>query len=81
MEAGGAPLAPGPENMAALRAAKKALRLEMKRKVAALSDAERRRQTEAVSRRVSDSGETPAHRHIPPFGADPTPGGGDPATT
>ncbi|XP_043533572.1 5,10-methenyltetrahydrofolate synthetase (5-formyltetrahydrofolate cyclo-ligase) isoform X1 [Chiloscyllium plagiosum] len=52
MEAGGAPLAPSPGNMAALRAAKKALRLEMKRKVAALSDAEKRRQTEAVSRRL-----------------------------
>ncbi|XP_048418478.1 5,10-methenyltetrahydrofolate synthetase (5-formyltetrahydrofolate cyclo-ligase) isoform X1 [Stegostoma tigrinum] len=52
MEGGGAPLAPIPGNMAALRAAKTALRLEMKRKVAALSDAEKRRQTEAVSRRL-----------------------------
>ncbi|XP_048471871.1 5,10-methenyltetrahydrofolate synthetase (5-formyltetrahydrofolate cyclo-ligase) [Rhincodon typus] len=52
MEGGGALLAPRPGNMAALRAAKKALRLEMKRKVAALSDAEKRRQTEAVSRRL-----------------------------
>ncbi|XP_072324891.1 5-formyltetrahydrofolate cyclo-ligase [Scyliorhinus torazame] len=52
MEAGDAPLTPSPENMAALRSAKKALRLEMKRRVAALSDAEKRRQTEVVSRRL-----------------------------
>ncbi|XP_078386597.1 5-formyltetrahydrofolate cyclo-ligase [Cetorhinus maximus] len=52
MEAGDAPPALSPGNMAALTAAKKALRLEMKRRVAALSDAEKRRQTEAVSRRL-----------------------------
>ncbi|XP_072889064.1 5-formyltetrahydrofolate cyclo-ligase isoform X1 [Hemitrygon akajei] len=39
-------------NMAALRAAKKALRLEMKRRVAALSDTEKHRQSVAVSRRL-----------------------------
>ncbi|XP_032906506.1 5-formyltetrahydrofolate cyclo-ligase isoform X1 [Amblyraja radiata] len=39
-------------NMAALWAAKKALRLDLKRRVAALSDAEKRRQTAAVSRRL-----------------------------
>ncbi|XP_062921851.1 5,10-methenyltetrahydrofolate synthetase (5-formyltetrahydrofolate cyclo-ligase) isoform X1 [Mobula hypostoma] len=39
-------------NMAALRAAKKALRLEMKRRVAALSDTEKHRQSVAVSRQL-----------------------------
>ncbi|XP_072134488.1 5-formyltetrahydrofolate cyclo-ligase isoform X2 [Mobula birostris] len=38
--------------MAALRAAKKALRLEMKRRVAALSDTEKHRQSVAVSRQL-----------------------------
>ncbi|XP_069768151.1 5-formyltetrahydrofolate cyclo-ligase [Narcine bancroftii] len=41
-----------PGNMATLRAAKKALRLEMKRRVASLSEIEKQRQTGAVSRRL-----------------------------
>ncbi|XP_067827739.1 5,10-methenyltetrahydrofolate synthetase (5-formyltetrahydrofolate cyclo-ligase) isoform X1 [Heptranchias perlo] len=52
MEAGAAPLALSSGTMAALQAAKKALRLDMKRRVAALSDTEKRRQTEVVSRRL-----------------------------
>ncbi|XP_078097698.1 5-formyltetrahydrofolate cyclo-ligase [Mustelus asterias] len=52
MESGAALLGPGPGNMAALQAAKKALRLEMKRRLAALSEAEKLRQSAAVSRRL-----------------------------
>lgn len=52
MELGTAPLDPGSGNMAALWAAKKALRLEMKRRLAALSEAEKLRQSAAVSRKL-----------------------------
>uniref|UniRef100_UPI00398E44C3 5-formyltetrahydrofolate cyclo-ligase isoform X3 n=1 Tax=Pristiophorus japonicus TaxID=55135 RepID=UPI00398E44C3 len=52
MEAEAEAAAHGPGTMATLRAAKKVLRLDMKRRVAALSGPERQRQTEAVSRRL-----------------------------
>lgn len=41
--------------MAALRAAKQALRKEIKRRVAALSDGEKQRQALVVSQKVSES--------------------------
>uniref|UniRef100_UPI00398F6B19 5-formyltetrahydrofolate cyclo-ligase isoform X2 n=1 Tax=Pristiophorus japonicus TaxID=55135 RepID=UPI00398F6B19 len=48
MEAEAEAAAHGPGTMATLRAAKKVLRLDMKRRVAALSGPERQRQTEAL---------------------------------